>query len=553
MATDLENIRIIEEKIGIKLYRNQGESFFKPDARQTYLLDKHGYIIGLNLWNCNLADLSFLELLPNLSYLDLSYNDISDISILRSLPNLIRLNLSATKIEASDRNNSTLKSLFMLTWLNLSLNNLSNASILKSLPNLTYLDLSNTHFSNTSILKDLSTLTELNLSYNNLHSNSILILKDLSALTKLYSNNNKISNIKELPKLISLNLSANNISDISFLKGLSTITQLDLSYNQICDISTIECLKDIVKIDLRNNKISELPKNLKSLNLEIIWKNQGHRGRGINLYGNPIKILPIEIVKQGGSAVEAYFKSLDDSEKKVLGEVKVLLVGDGGAGKTSLVGRLFGEDFNPYQTKTDGIQNRHLGIKSDTQSIKARFWDFGGQEVMHATHQFFLSKRSLYILVLDGRKEEDAEYWLKHIESFGGDSPILIVLNKIDQNPSFDVNRQFLKDKYKGIRGFYPISCATGKDFDKFSNALKNELKNVEFIQTIWPKSWFNVKSHLENSKKNYMSFQDYRKICSKENIGDMSDQDTLVSFLNDLGIVVHFTLQRKIMLKIYK
>jgi hypothetical protein len=45
---------------------------------------------------------------------------------------------------------------------------------------------------------------------------------------------------------------------------------------------------------------------------------------------------------------------------------------------------------------------------------------------MHATHQFFLSKRSLYILVLDGRKEEDAEYWLKHIESFGGDSPVLM-------------------------------------------------------------------------------------------------------------------------------
>ena len=36
---------------------------------------------------------------------------------------------------------------------------------------------------------------------------------------------------------------------------------------------------------------------------------------------------------------------------------------------------------------------------------------------MHATHQFFLSKRSLYILVLDGRKEEDAEYWLRHLKA----------------------------------------------------------------------------------------------------------------------------------------
>jgi internalin A len=30
-------------------------------------------------------------------------------------------------------------------------------------------------------------------------------------------------------------------------------------------------------------------------------------------------------------------------------------------------------------------------------------WDFGGQEIMHATHQFFLTRRSLYLLVLSGR------------------------------------------------------------------------------------------------------------------------------------------------------
>ena len=51
-------------------------------------------------------------------------------------------------------------------------------------------------------------------------------------------------------------------------------------------------------------------------------------------------------------------------------------------------------------------------------------WDFGGQEIMHATHQFFLTQRSLYLLVINGREggeDADAEYWLKLIESFGGE------------------------------------------------------------------------------------------------------------------------------------
>ena len=41
---------------------------------------------------------------------------------------------------------------------------------------------------------------------------------------------------------------------------------------------------------------------------------------------------------------------------------------------------------------------------------------------MHATHQFFLTKRSLYLLVLDSRltqEENRVEYWLKIIQSFG--------------------------------------------------------------------------------------------------------------------------------------
>ncbi|MCI5183947.1 MAG: hypothetical protein D3921_15755, partial [Candidatus Electrothrix sp. AW1] len=51
-------------------------------------------------------------------------------------------------------------------------------------------------------------------------------------------------------------------------------------------------------------------------------------------------------------------------------------------------------------------------------------------EIMHATHQFFLSHRSLYVLVLDVRRDERPEHWLRYIETFGGDSPVLVVLNK---------------------------------------------------------------------------------------------------------------------------
>jgi internalin A len=76
-------------------------------------------------------------------------------------------------------------------------------------------------------------------------------------------------------------------------------------------------------------------------------------------------------------------------------------------------------------------------VKNGEREIKVNFWDFGGQEIMHATHQFFLSKRSLYILVLDGRKDEKPEYWLKLIENFGGDSPVLVVIEVLSFSTIF--------------------------------------------------------------------------------------------------------------------
>jgi len=160
---------------------------------------------------------------------------------------------------------------------------------------------------------------------------------------------------------------------------------------------------------------------------------------------------------------------------------------------------------------------------------------------MHATHQFFLSKRSLYILVLDGRKDEKTEYWLKHIRSFGGDSPVLVVLNKIDENPWFELNRRFLQEKYKNIKGFYRISCADKTGIDEFKKALEKALCDVKIISTIWPVNWFHVKQYLESMTDPFISLEKYNHVCFVHKIGEKSGRDTLVQFLHDLGVFLHF------------
>uniref|UniRef100_UPI00260132B2 COR domain-containing protein n=1 Tax=Methanosarcina sp. UBA289 TaxID=1915574 RepID=UPI00260132B2 len=368
-------------------------------------------------------------------------------------------------------------------------------------------------------------------------------------LTTLFMSNNQLTSlppeISELKNLTEIDISNNQLTSLSSeISELSNLKKLNISHNQLTllppEVSELENLNTYYISGNQSTPLPELP--ISSL-LGFEWKYR-FAEEGVFLEGNPLENPPIEIVKKGREAIRNYFESLE-GEKRPLNEVKVLLVGDGGSGKTSLVKRLLGEGFNGNEHETQGINIKGWKFKDRDKEIKVNFWDFGGQEIMHATHQIFLSRRSLYILVLDSRRDEKAEYWLKHIRSFGGDSPVLVALNKIDENPSFELNRKFLREKYPSIKDFFRISCKDNRGIEVFSRKLKKEIAKVEHLQIEWAKSWFNVKTRLENMNRsmscNFINYEEYRNMCLKENVVSKSSQNTLVDFLNDLGVIVHF------------
>jgi len=403
------------------------------------------------------------------------------------------------------------------------------------------LSLSSACISDISFLQGLNRLTDLNLSSNGIKDISPLQhLKHLTDLDLSLNNIKDISPLRGLNRITHLNLNSNKIADISFLQSLASLKKLYLRNNKITDIAILRSLTNLTVLDLTENRVTELPGKIIELEMEIDVISKAAERPGIFLHGNPLEIPPLEIVKKGKEAIIAYFKSLEN-EKRTLNEVKVMLVGDGAAGKTSLLKRLLGEKFDKREPQTHGINIKPWEIQPGNERIKVHLWDFGGQEIMHATHQFFLSRRSLYILVLDGRRDEKTEYWLKHIQSFGGDSPVLVVMNKIDENPGFEVNRKFLAENYPNIKEFFRLSCATAEGIDDFSGRLARELVKVELLRTIWAGNWFKVKIQLENMIGPFIGFEQYKKICQEENILDPTSQDTLVEFLNDLGVVLHF------------
>ncbi|MEE4358858.1 MAG: COR domain-containing protein [Desulfococcaceae bacterium] len=239
-----------------------------------------------------------------------------------------------------------------------------------------------------------------------------------------------------------------------------------------------------------------------------------------------------------------YYFEHQKQDKKPINEAKMLIVGQGAVGKTSLVRRLVNDEFNPHESKTDGIDINPWHVPYNDRQIRLNLWDFGGQEIMHATHQFFLTKRSLYILVLDSRVDEQEnrlEYWLKIINSFGGGSPIIIVCNKSDEH-SLDLNWRGIQEKYPSVKAFAKnVSCKTGEGIPELKNLIENKVSRLEHISDELILSWFSVKEHLETSEKDYISYREYSEICRENSVSDDLSQQTLIGFLHDLGVVLHF------------
>ena len=345
--------------------------------------------------------------------------------------------------------------------------------------------------------------------------------------------------IAELTSLRMLDLSRNQLTVLPpEISKLTNLIILNLSDNQLTALPPeIGKLTNLTTLDLWNSQLTALPHELSKLtNLTTLA-----------LDDNPLPIPPEILAKKDEPAtIINYYLQHKTGEKKPLNEAKMLLVGQGNVGKTSLVKRLLKDEFDLHEEKTEGIEIEEWQVTVGDQEIRLNVWDFGGQEIMHATHQFFLTKRSLYLLVLDARlgdEENRIEYWLKIIKSFGGDSPVIIVGNKIDEHP-LDIDRRGLMAKYRSIKEIVEVSCKEGKGIDELKDAIRGVVGSLEHINDPLLTTWSAVKNRLEGMDPKstpYIPYQEYLGMCQTEGVTDEFGQRTLIGLLHDLGIVLNF------------
>ena len=119
---------------------------------------------------------------------------------------------------------------------------------------------------------------------------------------------------------------------------------------------------------------------------------------------------------------------------------------------------------------------------------------------------------------------------------------MLIAGNKVDQHP-LDINRGELRQKYSNIAGILETSAAENIGIEALKTAIAGQASRLPHVHDQFPESWFNVKTQLEALKQaqNFITQESYVEICGQNEIGDEISQRTLIGFLHDLGIILHF------------
>lgn len=199
---------------------------------------------------------------------------------------------------------------------------------------------------------------------------------------------------------------------------------------------------------------------------------------------------------------------MDDDEKIETKDVKVIILGENGVGKTSIINRYINDEFNPNNvSETLGSTFSMKEIKKLNIIYKLKIWDSTGQEKYHSITKLFINGSNIVLLVysLDSRESfEHLNYWYSSIKEIleGNNYILAIIASKNDLRNEAVVSEEegkiFAEDK-KAI--FRSVSAKEdGQGINKLFDILIDELSQTNFESIT--QSYVLHKKHLKKRKK---------------------------------------------------
>ena len=405
------------------------------------------------------------------------------------------------------------------------------------------------------------------------------ILQELPDLEILLLDNNPLQDISGLVRLKNLkSLSLNNCSLTQLPVGFSELQQLEslrLANNRVTDISPLKDL-NLIYLDISNNLINDLSplKEFYYRIAEQLLEQKAGTYCGIEIINNPLSMPPRELADAGYSAIINYFKGLDRTQSYSNNVIKVILVGNSNAGKSTLLERLL-TTKKPSKARpfTPWLSVKEKSIRHNDVTTHIRYFDFGGQDYYHNTHTLYFTSNAIYILLWHKQSDQeplsnqyyDLHYWLDAIEQFANKTatlntnlspspntpaplpsyPILVVQNKVDQREDeVFLNQEYLRQCYPNIAHFFTMSAKNGNNVAFFKQHLQDFIaQQLTRTTTLLPAYYKNFENFFQEQTCLLMDMETIKRfaesVLTPEDINAKVQQD-VITYFHNIGAILH-------------
>lgn len=538
------------------------DAFFEMAANVRYLVVQ-GYDEKISDRICGMEKLRYLELvncvvedsIENIEKLELLELLCLDESEIREIPSgivklgyLTVLSLRGTDIETLP---DALGELSTLTYLNLNGTKIKEVpEVISELLNLKGLFLGQTKINMIpDSIQNLKKLERLALWETDISSLPDWVC-EFKKLRGLYLGRSRgicklpegIGNLKRLEEIY---LDGTGLEELpEGFKELNRLSRVTMETTRIRKLLLADTLPNLRNCTLNDMVLERIPRQLINENMGI-HVDEKYGQEGLFLHNTKTLCQPISLFSHDREFITAYY----EEEKIHLNETKVVFLGDGEAGKSHIIRRMQsdGELLEHFWGEaTPGIAISQKYYQIDHENVCLQIWDFGGQEIMHSMHRFFLTERTLYVIVVNARdntQDERAKYWLNNIKSFANGCPVILVLNKMDQNPAASINERLLMNDYPQIIKTLKLSALKDEKekFEQLVNTILEAVKNFDSYAMEFPVSWNSIKNRLTEMESNYIVDPEYRSICREYHVEDEQIQDWLLDWFHDLGVSFNY------------
>ncbi|MBM3476794.1 MAG: hypothetical protein FJX75_26275, partial [Armatimonadetes bacterium] len=232
--------------------------------------------------------------------------------------------------------------------------------------------------------------------------------------------------------------------------------------------------------------------------------------------------------------------------------------GGGGGGKTTLLKALTGSEPRAGEPTTHGV---NIDIQAlcvphahrEGIEISLNAWDFGGQEVYRVTHQFFFSRRSIYLVVWEPRKgvqQCQVEDWLKLIRlRVGDDARVIIVSTHCRTGERIArIDKPVLERDFGSlIVGFCEVdSLVRDPSTDdmvgiaELRGLIARAASELEQMGTEFNRDWREARDEVLALAEPRIPYAQFAAVCGCHGLDDTATR-TLARLMHDLGYIVYF------------